>query len=104
MDSFSDSKHRICLDEFGFPQMAVANRILIGKRDFGEKQEALGKSWQKWLHHIPFDAPVAEALGRMYEERTEKLDEKEDAAVLHRLAKKLRLTQDRAMRYGMGAF
>lgn len=79
--------------------MAVANHLLVGQQDYGESHEELEKNWEIWTHHIPFDAPVAEALAKMYAQRLEKLDRKKDAAVYQRIERKLTLARKRAARY-----
>ena len=92
------------LDEYGFPEMAVANRVLIREDDFGESREGLEGDWEKWVHYIPFDAPVAKALAKLYERRLERLDKDKDAAVYHRLERKLTLVRSRAVRYSIDSF
>jgi hypothetical protein len=98
------SKEEMTLDNYGFPEVAVANRILIEKDDYGESREALEEKWERWVHHIPFDAPVAEALAKLYAQRLEKLHPKDDAAVYQRLERKLKLIRSRAARYDIAAF
>ena len=92
------------MDEFGFPQMAVANRILLNMENYGESKDDLEKSWEKWVHHIPFDSPVARALSELYTQKLEKLDEKNHAAAHQRLKRKLDLVQQRAERYNISSF
>jgi hypothetical protein len=84
--------------------MALANDILVGMDDYGESLESLEEDWDTWLHHIPFDADVARALGELHERRLAKLDPKKDAGDYERLERKLRLTQARAERYDINRF
>ncbi len=92
------------MDEFGFPELAVANLTLLGLDNYGESREDLVKSWEKWIHHIPFDAPVSGALAKLYYQRLEKLDPEENAAAYQRLKRKLDLAQHRADRYNIEMF
>ncbi|NIO06964.1 MAG: hypothetical protein GTO40_02830 [Deltaproteobacteria bacterium] len=84
--------------------MAIANGILTQREDYGESREDLEKEWEKWVHHLPFDAPVAEALAKLYERRLERLDREEDAGPYQRLERKLRLVKSRAHRYRTDPF
>jgi hypothetical protein len=92
------------MDEYGFPEIAVANRVLINEDDYGESREELEANWEKWVHHIPFDAPVAKALAKLYERGLEKIDREKDAAVYQRLQRKLKLVRSRAARYSIESF
>ena len=84
--------------------MAVANQILLNMESYGESKDDLEKSWQIWVHHIPFDSPVARALVKLYTQKLEKLDEKNYAAAYQRLKRKLDLVQQRADRYNISAY
>lgn len=84
--------------------MAVANRILVNRDDYGESREDLERDWEKWVHHIPFDVPVAKALAKLYERRLEKLDKEKDAAIYQRLKRKLKLVRSRVARYSIDSF
>jgi len=92
------------LDEYGFPDVAVVNRILINKENYGESREMLEEKWEEWVYRLPFDAPVAEALAKLYERRLKKLDKNKDAAVYQRLERKLKLVRNRAARYNINSF
>jgi hypothetical protein len=92
------------LDEYGFLETAIANRILIAKDDYGESREILEEKWEERVHDIPFDAPVAGALAKLYERRLERLDKDKDAAVYQRLERKLKLVRSRAARYNIASF
>jgi hypothetical protein len=97
---FIDRKESIDLDDFGFPVISLANRLLIQQADFGESRESLEKSWQKWLNHEPFDAPVARRLAEIYRQDLARIDAKTDSNAVQRLERKLRRTEARAQRYG----
>ncbi len=101
---FSDSKTTLGLDPYGYPGVAVANHALLKSDDYGESLEDLTDEWEVWLHHMPFDARVAEALVRLYEKRLGPLDPQKDAAALQRLERKLQLARGRAERYNPRAF
>jgi hypothetical protein len=101
---FNDSKNQLGLDKYGFPDIAVVNCILVNKGDYGESREDLEESWEKWVHHVPFDAPVAEALSKLYEQRLEKLEKDKNAAIYQRLERKLKLVRSRASRYNITSF
>jgi hypothetical protein len=104
-DSFSVSSYRRSrLDAYGFPDVAVANRILMNKENYGESRETLEEKWEEWVYRLPFDAPVAEALAKLYERRLEKLDKNKDAAVYQRLERKLKLVRSRAACYNINSF
>lgn len=92
------------MDKFGFPELAVANSILLDLDNYGESREEIEESWEKWIHHIPFDSPVSQALAKLYDQRLEKLNPKENAAAYQRLNRKLDLVQRRADRYDIGMF
>jgi hypothetical protein len=101
---FIDKKYILDLDEFGFPVVTLANRLLVRQADFGESREALEKKWQQWLHYHPFDAPVAGRLAEIYSQHLSRLDPQSDKGTIQRLARKLRLTEARARRYDPAAF
>ena len=101
---FMDSKRGFTLDEYGVPEMAIANRILVKKTEFGESREDLETIWEKWIHYLPFDAPVAEALTQLYVQRLEKLDKDNDAGEYIQLEQKLELVKKRSARYRMASF
>jgi hypothetical protein len=84
--------------------MAVANSILLKLENFGESREDIEESWEKWIHHIPYDAPVARALARLYNQQLEKLNREQNAADYQRLKRKLDLVQHRADRYNIDLF
>jgi hypothetical protein len=92
------------LDEFGFPELAVVNSVLLNQDSYGESREEIEKSWEKWIHHIPFDSPVARALAVLYNQRLDKLNREKDAAAYQRLERKLDLVQRRAERYKIDMF
>ena len=95
---------RNSLDDYGFPESAVTNRILIQLGEYGNSQERLEEEWEQWLHRLPYDAPIAEALATLYEQRLEKLNLEKDAAAHQRLERKLKLAQSRAARYKLPLF
>ncbi len=99
-----DKKYILDLDEYGFPVTALANQLLIQQADYGESREALEENWQAWLHHNPFDAPVARRLTDIYRWRIAQLNPKTDAGAIQRLARKLHQTESRAQRYSETAF
>lgn len=101
---FNDAKPTKYLDAYGFPGAAVANRILVDLHDFGESRETLENNWEVWIHHIPYDAPVARALERLLRERLARLDKKKNPAAHQRLERKLDLVTKRALRYDMERF
>jgi hypothetical protein len=101
---FYDSKGKLYLDKFGFPEMAVADSILLNLENYGESRENIEKSWGKWIHHFPFDAPVAEALAKLYIQRLEKINQAQHPADYQRLKRKLDLVQRRAARYDIDLF
>lgn len=84
--------------------MAVANSILLNLDNYGESREDIEKSWEKWIHHIPFDSPVSGALAKLYNQRLEKLNQEKNAAAYQRLKRKLDLVQHRADRYNIDMF
>jgi hypothetical protein len=92
------------LDKFGFPELAVANLILLNFDNYGESREDLTESWAKWIHHIPFDSPVCQALTKLYSQRLEKLNQEKNAADYQRLKRKLDLVRHRAQRYNIDLF
>jgi hypothetical protein len=79
----------------------MTNHLLARQAEYGESREALEKSWQKWLHHDPFNAPVASRLADIYREHMQRLDPTSDASALQQLERKRRRTEDRAGRYRM---
>ena len=82
----------------------MANRILINEDRYGESGEDLEESWEKWIHHIPFDSSVARRLATLYTKRLENLAEERDAGTYQRLQRKLNLAQSRAARYDIASF
>jgi len=84
--------------------MAVANSILLNLDNYGESREKIEESWEEWIHHIPFDAPVAQALATLYSQRLEKINQAQNAADYQRLKRKLDLVQRRAARYNIDLF
>jgi hypothetical protein len=92
------------LDDFGFPDVAVANSILLNTENYGESKDDLEETWEKWVHHIPFDAPVSRMLTKLYTQRLEKLNKEKNAADYQRLERKLDLVQQRADRYNINSF
>ena len=89
------------LDNYGFPDIALANDILVNMDDLGESRDDLEKSWWKWSHHNPFDAQVSGALLKLYKNRLAKINKKHSAAVYQRLERKIKLLQKRARRYNL---
>lgn len=87
------------MDEFGFPAIALTNKLLIAQDDFGNNREQLAENWQEWLDLNPFDGKVAEKLVSIYTSRISGLDPDKDAAEIHRIQRKLKLAQGRANRY-----
>lgn len=92
------------MDDFGIPVVSTANRILLQQDELGESREALEVNWQRWLHHNPFDAPVAQRLGELYTRHLNQLDPQSDSGAVQRLKRKLRQTEGRARRYASAAF
>jgi len=92
------------LDKFGFPELAVANLILLNSDNYGESREEIEESWEKWIHHIPFDSPISRALTKLHNQRLEKLNQEKNAAAYQRLKRKLDLVQGRAERYNIDKF
>jgi len=90
---------KLSLDSYGFPQMAIANRVLLKQHDYGGSREDLEDGWERWISHAPFDIPVAKALSDIYSHRIERLDNKKDSSVYYRLEHKLQLLNDRIERY-----
>ena len=50
---FHDSKGKLYLDKFGFPEMAVADLILLELENYGESREDIEDSWEKWIAVMP---------------------------------------------------
>lgn len=92
------------LDDYGFPDLAVANEILAQMTDYGESRETLEKSWERWIHHLPFDTPVGKALNMMYASSLSKLDPERDKVLHHGLSRKQALLQSRIKRYEKARF
>jgi hypothetical protein len=92
------------LDNYGFPDIALANDILVHMDDLGESRDDLEKSWWKWSHHNPFDAKVSGALLELYRNRLAKINKKNSAAAYQRLERKIKLLQKRAARYKVSTF
>jgi len=84
--------------------VSLTNHLLLQQAEFGESREALEKNWQTWLHHNPFDAPVAQRLSEIYSRHLSQLDPRSDSGAVQRLERKLRQTEDRARRYAAAAF
>lgn len=103
-DFFFDSKGILNLDDFGFPDVAVANSILLNMAKYGESKDDLEETWEEWIHHIPFDAPVSQVLTKLLTQRLEKLNPEKNAADYQRLKRKLDLVERRADRYDIGLF
>lgn len=97
--SFNDMRRKTGLDRYGFPSVAIANKTLVQMSNYGESRETLENNWKIWIHHVPFDSPVAKTLARLMENRLKKLHKRKDAAVYQRLARELRLVKMRAERY-----
>ncbi|MFH0926360.1 MAG: C39 family peptidase [bacterium] len=95
----SDLTGQLDLDEYGFPDVSVANNVLIKMKVYDESKEELEKNWEEWIHSIPFDAPVAEALLSLYEQRIKNLNKTKDAAMYQRLERKIKLLKNRIFRY-----
>ena len=94
----------MCLDNYGFPEIAVANHILVNMENYGESREDLEKNWEKWIHHNPFDADVANALAKLLKQRLTKLGKKKKLAAYQQLERKYKLVQSRADRYDINSF
>ena len=92
------------LDNYGFPDIALANDILVRMDDLGESRDDLEKSWWKWSHHNPFDAPVSAALLKLYKSKLAKINKNNSAAAYQRLERKINLLQNRATRYKISTF
>ena len=92
------------MDKFGFPELAVANSILLNLDNYGESREEIEESWEKWIHHIPFDSPVSGTLAKLYNQRLEKLNQDKNAAAYQRLKRKRDLARHRADRYNIDIF
>jgi hypothetical protein len=99
---FTDSKKNLTLDDYGFPDMALANDILVQMENPGESREDLEEAWWKWIHYLPFDAPVSEALLKLYQVKLAKIDK--DTAAYQRLKRRITLIQKRAARYKVSSF
>lgn len=102
--SFLDERRSLVLDEYGFPDVAVANETLSRMSDFGESRDALETSWESWIHHLPFDTSVGHALAMLYRSRLSKLEPEKDKTIYHRLTRKESLVQDRVNRYQTSLF
>ena len=92
------------LDNYGFPDIALANKILVRMDELGESRDDLEKSWWKWSHHNPFDAQVSGALLKLYRYRLAKINKKNSAAAYQRLERKIKLLQKRTTRYKISTF
>ncbi len=77
---------------------------MLNLDNYGESREEIEESWEKWIHHIPFDSPVSRTLAKLYNQRLEKLNQEENAAAYQRLTRKLDLVQRRADRYTIDMF
>ena len=98
--SFYDSRNtQSCFDKYGFPDFSIANRMFLKMRDYGESREKLEENWEKWIHHVPFDQPVAEAVAGLLEKRIKKLDKNKDADDYQIIERHLSLVRKRADRY-----
>lgn len=87
------------LDTFGYPAVALANKVLTELDNFGDSTEELEESWFDWLQHNPFDTVVAGRLERLLLEKMDSLDPASDAAAIERIERKLDLVQKRLQRY-----
>lgn len=92
------------LDNYGFPDIALANDILVHMDDLGESRNDLEENWWKWSHHNPFDAQVSEALLKLYRSKLAKINKNKSAAAYQRLERKIKLLQKRATRYKISTF
>lgn len=92
------------LDNYGFPDIALANDILVHIDDLGESRDDLEENWWKWSHHNPFDAQVSEALLKLYRSKLAKINKNKSAAAYQRLERKIKLLQKRATRYKISTF
>jgi hypothetical protein len=101
---FFDKRNALNLDEYGFPDAAIANKILAQMTDYGESRETLETNWESWMHHLPFDTSVASALDKLYHSRLSKLTPEKDEALYYRLTRKESLLQDRIKRYQKALF
>ncbi len=73
--------------------------MLTQMSNYGESREAVEENWKIWIHHIPFDTPVAKALAGLMETRLKKMHKRKDAAAHQLLSRDLRLVNMRAERY-----
>ncbi len=103
-DFFLDKRNTLILDEYGFPDAAIANKILAQMTDYGESRDTLETSWESWIHHLPFDTSVAVALDKLYHARLSKLTTEKDEVLYYRLTRKEALLQDRIGRYQKDLF
>jgi hypothetical protein len=94
----------LLLDNYGFPDIALANDILVHMDDLGESRDDLEENWWKWSHHNPFDAQVSEALLKLYRNKLAKINKNKSAAAYQRLERKIKLLQKRATRYKISTF
>jgi hypothetical protein len=94
----------LLLDNYGFPDIALANDILVHMDDLGESRDDLEENWWKWSHHNPFDAQVSEALLKLYRSKLAKINKNKSAAAYQRLERKIKLLQKRATRYKISTF
>lgn len=92
------------LDKFGFPELAVANLILLNLDNYGESREDLEETWEKWIHHIPFDSQISRTLAKLHSQRLEKLNREKNATAYQRLKRKRDLAHRRAERYNIDRF
>jgi len=84
--------------------MAAADSKLLNLDHYGESREEIEESWEKWIHHIPFDSPVSGALAERFNQRLEKPNPEKNAAVHQRLKRKRDLARNRADRYNSDVF
>jgi hypothetical protein len=101
---FFDKRNALILDEYGFPDAAIANKILAQMTDYGESRETLETSWESWIRNLPFDTSVAAALDKLYHARLSKLTPEKDEVLYYRLTRKEALLQDRIKRYQKALF
>ena len=101
---FHDRDSRLDLDEYGYPELATANQLLLEMDDYGESREELESGWQDFINRHPFNAPIAQKLMTFYEKRMTTLQEEGKNAEALRLSRKIRLLKNRMDAYSLSAF
>lgn len=104
LNAVTEASRNKRLDEYGFPRTALAHHILTTKTDYGESKEAVEAYWEKWTSDYPYDAPVAAALAKIYEQQLVNVNQAKEPAVYQRIERKLTLARSRASRYNLADF